>query len=117
MSIRLHRALQGITGSRHTRRPCFDIGRLTRDFKFSRLLNDGRLHDVSYSVNKRLIRGFISGDIPVFLENTALNKTTEKNTVVMALNKLSIDKVDLTDKRVLIRYVFEQKFRSRKKIM
>ena len=102
---RIHRALQRITGGRHTRRPCFDFGTPIRGFKFSRLdlPNNGRLWDVTCSVNKGL-RKITFSNSHFFFEDSVINKVTKKS-IAMALNKLSIDKVDLTDKRVLIRYV------------
>lgn len=95
------RALQRITGGRHARRPCFDFGTLTRDSNSS---SDERLRDVTLA---RLVTpgALFFKDIRIAREST----------IAMALNKLSIDKVELADKRVLIRYVhsFSDKISSR----
>lgn len=109
ISVRLdqiHRALQRITGGRHARRPCFDFGTPIRGFRFLRsdLSSNSRLCDGAYSVDKDLRRITFSNS-HFFFKDTVINKITKKS-IVMALNKLSIDKVDLTDKRVLVRYVF-----------
>jgi len=42
------------------------------------------------------------------LNNFVCRRFLKSSAVVMALNKLSIDKLDLKDKRVLIRYVSEK---------
>lgn len=95
---RTRRALQGIAGGRHARRPCFDFG-TRRDSDSS---NIWRLHDVTCPVDKGLARLVSPGSTRTFFKNTGIARVS---TVVMALNKLSIDKVELADKRVLIRYV------------
>lgn len=114
----IHRVLRRITGGRHIRRPCFDFGPSTcHDFKFSRLylLNGGELREcVNYSFNRTLTRFLVLDSIPLFFHNIIINRTIRRSTVVMALNKLSIDKVDLTDKKVLIRYVFLDKKLNKK---
>ena len=84
---------------RHLRRPSFDIGLLFNQIVRSRAVvnlidSDNCLSKFCTTVklssnNKIVIRGV----------NAQFFSTT------MALNKLSIDKVDLAGKRVLIRYV------------
>lgn len=107
------RLLQIIIGGRHIRRPYFDFGLQTcRNFKFSRsyLPNGGGLREyVTCSVDRRLTRFLVFDSIPSLFQNIIINRTVKKSTVAMALNKLSIDKIELTDKRVLIRYVFSDK--------
>jgi len=101
---RTHRALQRITGGRHTRRPCFDFEMPTyRDLASS---SCGRFCDVTCLIGKGLTRLVISSDTRLFSKNIALNGVIRENTIAMAFNKLSIDKVELADKRVLIRYVY-----------
>lgn len=109
-SDRIHRVLRKFTGGRHARRPCFDFGiqtQIRRDFISPRLdlLNRSQLRDVTYPINKDLTSLVTTGNIRLLFKNLAASRTT-KRSIVMALNKLSIDKVELTDKRVLIRYVF-----------
>lgn len=107
-SNRICRVLRKITGGRHARRPCFDFGaQIRRDFISSPLdlSNRSQLRDVIYLLNKDLPNLVISSNIRLLFRNLA-SKTTKRSIIVMALNKLSIDKVELTDKRVLIRYVF-----------
>lgn len=110
-SDRIRCALRKFTGGRHTRRPCFDFGtqtRIRRDFVSSPRLdlsNGNQLRDVTYPINKDLTNLVTTGNICLLFRNLAAKRTIKKS-IVMALNKLSIDKVELTDKRVLIRYVF-----------
>lgn len=104
ISIRLgrtHRALQRITGGRHARRPCFDFG--TPTYRGLNSSNGGRLRDVTCLVGKGLARLVTLGSTRLFFRDIAVNGATKENTILMALNKLSIDKVELADKRVLIR--------------
>lgn len=116
-SDRICRVLRKITGGRHLRRPCFDFGtRIRRDFISSSRLdlsNRSQLRDVTYLINKDLTSLVISDNIRLLFRNLA-SKTTRRS-IVMALNKLSIDKVELTDKRVLIRYVFSSRKRKNNK--
>lgn len=118
-SDRICRVLRKITGGRHVRRPCFDFGtQIRRDFISSSRLdlsNRSQLRDVTYLINKDLTSLVIFGNIRLLFRNLAASRTTKRNIVVMALNKLSIDKVELTDKRVLIRYVFSTRKSSRKR--
>lgn len=106
----MHHVLRKIIGGRHIRRPYFDFGLPTcPDFKISRLHlpNGGEPREyVNYFVNRKFIRSLVPDSIPSLFHNIVVNRAIKKSTVIMALNKLSIDKVDLTDKRVLIRYVF-----------
>lgn len=105
ISIRLgrtQRALQRITGGRHARRPCFDFG--TPTYRGLNSSNGGRLRDVTCLVGKGLARLVTLDDTRLFSRDIAVNGATSyENTIIMALNKLSIDKVELADKRVLIR--------------
>lgn len=115
-SDRIRRVLRKITGGRHARRPCFDFAtqaRPRRDFNSSTQLdlfnrNKSQLRDVTCPINKPLTCLVTPDNIRFLFRNIVTSKTTRRN-IVMALNKLSIDKVDLTDKRVLIRYVFSVK--------
>lgn len=94
---RIRLALQGIAGGRHARRPCFDFETPTcRDS-----LNIGRLHDITCPVDKGLARLVSPGSTHIFKDIGIARVST----IVMALNKLSINKVELENKRVLIRYV------------
>lgn len=110
-SDRIRCALRKFTGSRLTRRPCFDFGtqtRIRRDFVSSPRLdlsNGNQLRDVTYPINKDLTNLVTTGNICLLFRNLAAKRTIKKS-IVMALNKLSIDKVELTDKRVLIRVDF-----------
>lgn len=93
-----HQALQRIAGGRHARRPCFDFGTPTyRGSDWS--------SDVTGLVVKGLARLVTPGGARLFSRDIAANAVRKEHTIVMALNKLSIDKVELADKRVLIRYV------------
>lgn len=107
MMIRLsrtHQALLKITGGRHARRPCFDFG--TPTYHGSDSSNGSRLSDVTCLVGKGLVRLVTPGGTRFFFRDIAANQITRESTIAMALNKLSIDKVELADKRVLIRYVY-----------
>lgn len=97
---RIHQALQGIVGGRHARRPCFDFGTPTYHSLDSSSIE--RLHDVL--VGKGLTKFITPSGTHIFFKDIA-----RKNTI-MAFNKLSIDKVELADKRVLIRYVLRKDF-------
>lgn len=111
-SDRIYRVLRRITGSRHVRRPCFDFGTsIRRDFKsfpWLDLSNRNQLRDITCPINKDLTSLVTPSNFCFFFRNIAAGRTT-KRSIVMALNKLSIDKVELTDKRVLIRYVFSMR--------
>lgn len=100
LRIRLGRTCRGIAGGRHARRPCFDFGTPT----YRGLSSVGRLRDVACPVSGGLARHVVSGT-RIFLRDIGIARVS---TVVMALNKLSIDKVELADKRVLIRYVSDK---------
>lgn len=108
-SDRIYRVLRRITGSRHVRRPYFDFGTsIRRDFKsfpWLDLSNRNQLRDVTCPINKDLTSLITPSNFRFLFRNIAADRIT-KNSILMALNKLSIDKVELTDKRVLIRYVF-----------
>jgi len=102
----IYRALRRITGGRHIRRPCVDFDTLTyRDFKCLclDLSNGHQLHDITYSINKSLTKFPLVNNVKFLFRNIAIDK---RNKITMAFNKLSIDKVELADKRVLTRYVF-----------
>jgi hypothetical protein len=103
--VQMYRALRRVTGGRHIQRPCIDFGTSTyRDFKCSRLdLSKSRLHDITYSINKDLTKFPLLNNVKFLFRNIAIDN---RNKITMALNKLSIDKVELADKRVLMRYVF-----------
>lgn len=113
-SVRLdqmHRALRRITGGRHIRRPCFDFGAPTC-LELSRLdlLNSRQLRDITCLVNKGFAKFPAISKINSQIRHIAINnENIEQSRIAMALNKLSIDKVELADKRVLVRYVFYQK--------
>lgn len=121
-SDRIRRVLRRITGGRHARRPCCDFGIPTRrDFNSSTRLdlsNRSQLRDVTCPINKHLTSLVTPDNIRFLFKNIATSRTTRRSIVAMALNKLSIDKVELTDKRVLVRYVFSmrKKLRSKKKV-
>ncbi|KAG5327714.1 PGK kinase, partial [Pseudoatta argentina] len=101
---RIHLALQRITGGRHARRPCFDFE--TPTYRGLASSSCGRLRDITYLVGKGLATLIISGGTRLFSRDITLNGIIRENTDIMALNKLSIDKVELADKRVLIRVDF-----------
>lgn len=98
---RTYQALQGITGGRHARRPCFDFG--TSTYRGLDSPRDGQLRDVTCLVGKGLARLVSPGGTRLFFRDIG---TARESIFAMALNKLSIDKVELADKRVLIRYVY-----------
>lgn len=102
------RLLQRIVGGRHIQRPYFDFEtplHCNSILLYLGSLNSGQLRSLIYSVNKGLTRPDISTDIYFSHKNIAVNRTIKKSSIVMALNKLSIDKVELADKKVLIRFV------------
>lgn len=116
-SDRIRRVLRRITGGRHARRPCCDFGIPTpthHDFNSSTRLdlsNRSQLRDVTCPINNEShLTSLVTPDNIRFLfRNIATSRTTRRSIVAMALNKLSIDKVELTDKRVLVRYVFSMR--------
>jgi len=108
--VQIYRALRRVTGGRHIQRPCVDFGISTyRDFKYSYLdlSKSHQLYDISYSINKDLTKFPLVNNTKFLFRNIAIDN---RNRVTMALNKLSIDKIELADKRVLMRYVFFLKF-------
>lgn len=100
------RATQNLLGGRCVRRPFFD-------FVESRHNNDQRYSKVADSVigfayTRHITRSAFKFDnginILPFIRKI-VSRSIYSTSRTMALNKLSIDKVDLTDKRVLIRYI------------
>ncbi|XP_015430272.1 PREDICTED: phosphoglycerate kinase isoform X2 [Dufourea novaeangliae] len=98
------RATRKFIRGRYIRRPCFD-------FAESKCFDDRRFQNVlenfvtSCSTEQRLSKlESITDTLQV--KGEIISKPIHINCRIMALNKLSIDKVDLTDKRVLIRVDF-----------
>ena len=95
----VHKVLRG----RCIRRPCFDFAEPRRndDSGYSKTAQSF----VNYSAKQSGLK--LKNDnnaFPVICD--IVSNSTCSKFKGMALNKLSIDKVDLTDKRVLIRYNF-----------
>lgn len=96
------RAVRCLVGGRHLRRPSFDIGGSSGEIARPSLLLLVNLiegHDgFETSSRHRPVVSHTLGEDNIRVEN-AQSSGAKK----MALNKLSIDKVDITGKRVLIR--------------
>lgn len=104
-------ARRSCLGCRYARRPCFD-------FAESKHI-DGRRSWKEVIVSTRNWSKWLSTESSLSLRNVADIKRIKRDIIskpvylkskVMALNKLSIDKVDLTNKRILIRYLHEYVF-------
>lgn len=97
------RALEKLMRGRYLRRPLFDIHKIA--YQTSKLSSSSLVNSIIRHVNPFNYQRYVvtAGDYPTasyFINRS--NYCLGRN--VMALNKLSIDKVDLTGKRVLIRY-------------
>lgn len=98
------RLVRKVLRGRCIRRPCFDFVEPKRndDRRYSKTVQS---FVSNYSAKQSGLKlGNHNNAFPVIC-NIVSNSTCSKFKG-MALNKLSIDKVDLTDKRVLIRYNF-----------
>lgn len=96
-------AVRKFIGGRYIRRPCFDFEwKRTDDRRFTKVLANFLTRRFAVQSLTNLGNGIgvlqIKSDIETRSRSIKL--------LTMALNKLSIDKVDLTNKRVLIRYIF-----------